>query len=87
MILFFMILFPSGFPEWTGRDSQNHEVQNHGEAVNGVGQQQSPSALNTIAETALGLTIIISIDEYTPCLTVGRDSHARNMTWVFASSC
>ena len=35
MILFLMILLPSDFPESTGRDSQNHEVQNHGETVNG----------------------------------------------------
>ena len=35
MILFLMILFPSDFPESTGRDSQNHEEQNHGETVNG----------------------------------------------------
>ena len=30
-----MILFPSNFPKSTGRNSQNHEEQNHGETVNG----------------------------------------------------
>ncbi len=35
MILFCMILFPSDFPGSTGRDSQNHVEQNHGETVNG----------------------------------------------------
>ena len=35
MIFFLMILSPSGFPESTGRDSQNHDEQNPGDTVNG----------------------------------------------------